>query len=516
MDTFWDYIIYRHLRPRSIRKQTPISPVLLRVGLIFYLALSLSGAVLIADTVLHYTTSTIELDDVSRSAQLGESGRGLSEECLQLSRIDNSGYPCSRNIGLSASDPNAYLREQSEMFYLRHNTSQTSEIRLVPAQGSESTDVVLLIPKSSTLSPFVDYRASTIGITTSCEPITDKCQFGVWGANDAYSGFYCSPYFYGVLGKTAIIANDSTTTDDPDIPPLSSKISPNLQIAFFTDQDLEIPYNTRAYDLTTGKVNTSIPLLPDDELVNEVWVAIAGRVPTSALQADSELTGDPNFFMGPNLLLDSVIRCRYRSLDVEYTWFNGTVQNVQFQNSTNGTISELYHGYRTPTSVSGTNPTLLDILSQAAMQATTADFCRTWANLLSGEIMSVVGGVTTPRSNTIQQDRVPQLVVKIWVPSLVWLLFCCLMYPVAGLILTILAAQTSREHYIGAAVSRVSLHGFAEQGFADQHNDSVVETSTGEGTEDDTVRVGFGDDLRFKKWPMEARSATHVNTIGVD
>jgi hypothetical protein len=226
LDALWDYTLYRHFRPRKNRKRTPVSPVLVRTGLILYLTLFLSGTVLIADTVLHYTTSTINLDDVSVSKQLGGSGRALSETCLQLNRTENNGYPCSRNF---VSDLDTFYREQNEMFYLRHNTSQTSEIRLAPAQGSVLGDIAMLLPQSSTLSPFVDYRASTIGISTHCKPITDKCDFGVRGTNDAYSGFSCSPYFYGVLGKPAVVANDSTTTDDPDIPPLAFKLSPNLQ-----------------------------------------------------------------------------------------------------------------------------------------------------------------------------------------------------------------------------------------------------------------------------------------------
>lgn len=228
-DALWDYTLYRHFRLQDNRKRTPVSPVLVRAGSVFYLTLFLSGAVLIADTVLHYTTSTINLDDVSVSKQLGESGRGLSETCLLVNRSENAGYPCSRNILLSLSDPDAFLREQNEMFYLQHNTSQISEILLAPAQGSVSGDIAMLLPQSSTLSPFVDYRASTIGISTHCKPITDKCEFGVWGTNESYSGFYCSHYFYGVLGKPAVVANDSSTTGDPDIPRLALKLSPNLQ-----------------------------------------------------------------------------------------------------------------------------------------------------------------------------------------------------------------------------------------------------------------------------------------------
>jgi hypothetical protein len=55
-----------------------------------------------------------------------------------------------------------------------------------------------------------------------------------------------------------------------------------------------------------------------DKLVNEVWVAVAGRVPTSALRANSELKGDHNVFKAASTLLDIVISCRYRAFEVGY------------------------------------------------------------------------------------------------------------------------------------------------------------------------------------------------------
>jgi len=254
-----------------------------------------------------------------------------------------------------------------------------------------------------------------------------------------------------------------------------------------------------------------MPPLPDDKLVNEVWVAVAGRVPVTALRADSELQGDPNFFHGPNEVLDIAMSCPYQAVEVEYTWFNSTVQDVQPKPSSNGTISEIYHGYSTPTSVTGTNPTLLDILSQAAMQPNTAEFCRTWANLFSEEAMTIVGGVTSPRSNILQQDRTPRIVVKIWIPSLVWLVLCCLMYAFAGVVLAMLAIAASKSRPIQSAITKLSLFGLTERGFLTTHAESAGGPCTGGATEDDTVRVGFGDDFAFKTWNMEARPAGHAS-----
>ena len=281
------------------------------------------------------------------------------------------------------------------------------------------------------------------------------------------------------------------------------------RIAFFEDENLDVPYNTRAYDLKTGEVNTSLPLLPDNELVNEVWVAIAGRIPTTSLRAGSRLSTNPSFFQGPNPMLDFVMSCQYQALDIQYTWFNSTVDNVHGTPSPNGTISELYHGQRVPTSISGTNPTLLDMLSQAAMQADITGFCRTWANLFSTEVLAVIGGVTSPRTNLLQQNRTSRLVVQIWILSLVLLIGCCLLYPITGCVLAMLAMETSRDRHIGSAVSKLSLADLAEQAFSVRQTDSVHVSPAGDVADDTDLRVGFADDLTFKTWNLDAGPVAH-------
>jgi hypothetical protein len=127
--------------------------------------------------------------------------------------------------------------------------------------------------------------------------------------------------------------------------------------------------------------------------------------------------------------------------------------------------------------------------------------------------MSIVGDVTSPRSNILQQNHISRIVVKIWISSLVWLVLCCLMYAVAGVVLAMLAIETLRARHMQSAVSKLSPSGLAEHGFLRPHEVSVGRTCTGGAIEDDTIRVDFGDDFTFKKWNMEARSASG---IGVD
>lgn len=169
-----------------------------------------------ADTLVHYTTTTVEYHQVEESSSVQEFGRGLSQECLSMDRDANGGLPCSVNSLIPNND---YLRGQNEMLFLLHNSSQISEIRVATADGG---DIAFLLPKTQDLSPYIDYRASTIGITTQCKPISHLCDFGVWGPDDLYSGFFCSPKFWGVLGKTV------NKTSDPDVPPLAFSINTNL------------------------------------------------------------------------------------------------------------------------------------------------------------------------------------------------------------------------------------------------------------------------------------------------
>jgi len=202
---------------RTQRRKAPRSPKLLvQAGLVLYLCFIMATLMLAADTLVHYTTKTVEYHQVEETSSVQAFGRGLSQQCLSMNRTANSGFPCSINSLIPTND---YLRQQNEMLFLLHNSSQISEIRVVTADGGE---IALLLPRTQHLSPYIDYRASTIGITTQCKPISHLCDFGVWGPNELYSNFSCSSKFWGVLGKTF------NSTYDPDVTPLAIRVNTNL------------------------------------------------------------------------------------------------------------------------------------------------------------------------------------------------------------------------------------------------------------------------------------------------
>lgn len=222
-------------------------------------------------------------------------------------------------------------------------------------------------------------------------------------------------------------------------------------------------------------------MLPDNQLINEVYVAFAARFSSTSIRADTDLSMDGGFFKGPNPVYDIVLSCSYKALHVDYTWFNGTIRDLKSTPAPNGTISEIWHGRHFKYSVSGESSTLQTILKQAAVQNSSTAFVQTWANLYSPIVMATIGGVTSGRANSREQVRTPILVVKVWIPALVFLAFCCLSYVAGGCVLTILAVQTASRGDIRDAKVRLSLFGIvtwavalALSGGQEDHGETLI------------------------------------------
>lgn len=243
------------------------------------------------------------------------------------------------------------------------------------------------------------------------------------------------------------------------------------------DEGFATPYNPSGYNPDTGAPDPTIPLMPDDQLINKVYVAFAAQFASTAILANADLSLDAGFFKGPNNVYDIAIGCSYQSLLVEYTWFNGTIRNVNTAPAPNGTISEIWHGSQIPSSVSGTSSTLQTILKQAAVQNSSTAFAQTWAGLYSPMVMATIGGVSSTRENLLQQTRTPVLVIKVSIPALVFLALCCLGYIIVGSVLAVLAVRTASQGDTRDGKVRLTLFGLVAWAVASalsrgQQNDS--------------------------------------------
>lgn len=452
-----------------------VPPILRRAARTLTLTLVLACIVFAADTAVHYSTSTITFDQITISNEKLAYGRALSEACLTLSRLDNLGLPCSRNGITAVDDYDTYAAGQNEIFFLNHDTSSTSKIVLVdsdPNKGSNaSTQVALLIPQPSTLSPFRDYRAETAGVMMTCEPVTNtKCNWtdGVLG-EETFSQFNCSDSFYGILGKMAKIDDSGHLIEDPDVPILATKPGSVIQYAYFEDSDLNLPYDA------VGDLGT---FLEDSQLINPVHVAIAARFATVSQRAGVDMTSDPGIHhVGETMNLDLVLNCQYTTYAVDYSWVNSSARVNSMTASPNGTLAEIFHGYNLAGAFSSFDNDLADSVLQAALSSNSTEFAESLANSYAKRIMSVIGPFLSERENVEEQTRTPLLVAKVPKAPLAILVACCLAYVIFGITTATFAYRSLRELDVRDLAFRFSLPALGLHAFRDPLTDAAaVET----------------------------------------
>jgi hypothetical protein len=454
-ERLWRYYVYLFSRSRS-----SIPPVMHHAAKVFTINLVLAFLVFLTDIDLHYSTQTVPFQRVIGVSQPQATyGRGITQFCLDFNRTANAGLPCSYT--LLVNDPNA-LPEDNEIFYLQHNISNASEIRLISADGLVAGDLAILVPQDPPAE--VDYRASTIGISTQCTPITSMCSMKT-NFTSLYTSFNCSSGLYGTLGKSPNINEISSSTADPQLPPLGFKPAPNIQYGFFTDKTLDNPYNPVGYDPATDQPGLS-PLL-DSELVNPIYLGIAARFGDSVTTLNNDFTNDSEIHSGQGQFFDFALSCPCTSYDVNYTWVNGEIQNATFFPTINGSVMEIFHGKQLYTTFAGGEFDLQDYIQRAAMQPTSASLAHEWSNLYSTKILATIGAYTSPRVVMQEQKREALLVAKVPVGSLAVLIASSLTFTPLGIYLGIVAYKVSVTDVRDIA-ARLSVSGLIDLVFGER------------------------------------------------
>jgi hypothetical protein len=434
-----------------------------------------------ADTALHYTTSTINFDQVSISPDNHAYGYGLSSECLALNRTENFGLPCTRNSVIGATDYDAYVAGQNEIFYLQRGTSNLSEIRLVAAPSSMSSNatsagaakVALLMPQSTNLSPFRDFQALTTGVMTTCEPISSQCTWTSGGPGNYWSSFNCSENFWGVLGKAPNLTDKGMLDGDSSVPPLGFKPGAALQYSFFMDEELTTPYDS------AGNLG---PFLTDAQLINPVYLGVAARFQDTAQHAGVDMSSDPGIYQGPTRYLDFTLRCRYTTYLVDYTWVNSTAKVRKATPSPNGTMAEMFHGYNILGASDSFDNNLQDFILEAALQPSAQALADSFANSYSSRIMSVIGPFLSGRANVQEQMRTPLLVAKVPKIPLAILVAGCCCYIVLGCVSAVIAYRALRSVDVRDLAFRFSLPALGLHAFRDASVDrGAVDVDVGGG-----------------------------------
>jgi hypothetical protein len=342
--------------------------------------------------------------------------------------------------------------------------SNKSQIQLIEHRDKLVQErVAILTPQSSTLSPFRDYRAETVGVHTSCAPITTQCSW-TDGPQETYSQFNCSRNWWGVLGKFPNVSDSGEAIEDEDVPPLAFKPGSALQYAYFVDLGLDTPYDAAGY--LTNEVS-----IPDADLINPVYFAVAGRFAQTSQRAGANMTLDPEIHQGLTTNLDVILKCQYATYAVDYTWINSTARIRSMTRSLNGTMAEIFHGYNPPGSFNAFDNDMQDLLLQAALQENTNELARSFADNYSTRILSVIGPFMSSRENVQEQTRTPSLVAVVSKAPLACLVACCLGYVTFGIMASISAYRALRKSDVRDLAFKLGLPALAMNAFKDPKTD---------------------------------------------
>jgi hypothetical protein len=194
--------------------------------------------------------------------------------------------------------------------------------------------------------------------------------------------------------------------------------------------------------------------MPDSELVNPVYLAVAARITRPDMVVNSTLAANSSAPLFPPTyygnIFDFILNCSYTTYDVKYTVINGTTQSdFSFTPTPNGSVAEEWHGVQQYVSENGDPSSgLVENQYIAAKQLTPHDFARTWANLYSVRVLSVIGAYTNPRLNIQEQVRSQLLVTRVVPWTLAFLLTANFTYVLLSMVVGAIAGAVSTKEVL--------------------------------------------------------------------
>lgn len=379
--------------------------------------------IVIADTWLHATTSTIQLlQALPIPSSVSAYGRGFySSEC-----VNDTGYtPCS--VGISEKGP--VFIQSTEAFKTFANVSSQNLVLSFPYKGQSYAFIT-----DPNVPQDTGYQARTFAVTTQCSFITHQC--GVWWVDGPPDSFNCTSAFWGGLPNHLYDGNFS--------------VNPSWALAgveFFQDPGL-------TQNFSNGQ---SLANWDSFTPANPVYVGAYGII--LGLTEDSPLT---NLSSGDLAVLNNglgfVMGCNLTAYDLEYVWYNGSVLVQQMVQSNASVL-------RTLTGPFVTELANLINLAQAAAGETTADAFRdSWTAGFSTMVLSLSAGIMSPRTTIKEQAQISTLVARVPKAPLAVLVLLSLLYAAVGILLASMALR-ARPSVTNNIQGRLSVTGLAAKCF---------------------------------------------------
>lgn len=350
-----------------------------------------------------------------------------------------------------------FVRDSRSIRQVLSNQSSDIEVLTHNVEDLNSTFAYLGVPAASR-DTHVDFTATTFAMRTSCQPITQSCNMGFRNFTDNLT----NSSIYGVTFN----CSNTNMVDDGTFWILGRSSM------FYPD-----PHMGMANETLWGTAG----------LDNPFGIATAYYVERSA-EPSSPLADDPDMFSN-EYYIGAVLFCTVELFDAEYDLVQGNVTRFEVHSSNisaanafaiTSLASDYFNEYLT-----------ISAETAAELAVSAQDFADQYA--VSYSKINIAGGVNSVQRTPVlvAQQRADILVARVPKAPLFLLLSVNTLFILLGLILTAMAAFTSRE--ASEVRSRLTIEGVVTNLFereAARELAEVAEQGLGKRQGQETVRVG--------------------------
>jgi hypothetical protein len=414
---------------------------------------------IVADTWLHFLTTTVQFTELQALEPNLTFGRGLSGTCLYVYSPEDAANTGDLG-GVSNSTPCSTMgtADLVETYATVNKVSLENQILTVNSSGLTYT-----LLSDAQISDNIDFSATTIACNTQCAPITLACNVNtrefssLWNTTVEFPPFNCSPGFSGPSRYYGGVDALSNLTLPPQFE--------YFQMEFFNDSDLIEPADLSSYPVNPTYFGLAV-----------MWEPGYPGGPTSPVfqaENDTEIIEG-----GTSVGFGYILGCNNTVFDATYTWINGSFQGFLSLTPTNATMAgNLNALQQQPGYVYETNPQtpLGTVNPEIAAAAYLSGFTSGNAQILADKfalsysqtaMASNAAGIFSPRTNELEQQRSVILVTRLPLVPFYMLVGVSFLYILISIVVALVALYVSSHPYGTASVKqRLNVWGLVEHGF---------------------------------------------------
>jgi len=278
-------------------------------------------------------------------------------------------------------------------------------------------DLIVLGPALDVIPGDLQFKASSVGVSTSCRPVSLAC--GLYSRIGASTPFHCSDSFYGDIQIPQINSTADLWSADG---------SSFMFGAEFFDSNFSQPYANHTV-FTAGSTAIDTNQQPSSFVLA---LAVRTSFGTSSVQT---LQTDPEIILPEHGGLAFILSCNVATYDVTYTYFNSSITNVD-TSPANGSTTWLWNNVM---GGSGTIAHLQDGIDVASNEPTADALAHTWSRFYSEQAVAVLASAFDGRPNLEESFVQTSIVTKIARGPLMALVALNLLFALAGLLIGIVA-----------------------------------------------------------------------------